>query len=655
MAIYKRKAYKDEILRMEYMNKLLSTIIILGLFAILLPGAVAVSEAKVSGWYSYYETFNFNDHEYSVRLMSGEFRPTDDEHNQNGGTLRIGKDDDKVIISIGTCDVNENRSYCFLNKSFEKDNILIDDQGALQPAIHIQIMEYDYSSKVDVTRTFEKTKFSLYEIGTVEITVQNSGDYPITNARITEEIPEGFEIEWHESTFFQSANNKLQSTFNLYPNKVWSAKYKIKGISYNTKESYTTQLMYDSEDGTDIKKSSSSATIEVLEPYIMQTTLPTTIKRDQPTEFEFKITNNENEELTVNNLRIYVPLSLFIRGQSNLNTYAFNTLGTTTTLQPKETKRFTIRIGTPFVGNFGIMYEGDLSVKDKAYEFSGTKNITVETDGLNCYFSFNEPTIQAGRKLQFTANLKNVGDLDDYYAINGTIHTAFEDIPFTIPNIFREGAKIIHNQRYQMPFSTKDKEYPFTITATYQTEAGQKFTCKEENNYLVKGAENILGFDIFVSADKPAPGDDINLVITASNEITEDIYDIKLETTSEDAEIIQGIQKKKINYLGSETKEEMYSLTIHIPEAYQKEKIEVITTGIVDSHNYTDSITTSIPIQLPTQDDNEVADEIKDDAVEETTRNSTTAKSNSKNTDTNEEEAPEGFLAKLWDFIKKLW
>ncbi len=626
------------------MKRVLLLVLILGL--LLVPPALAVKEAKASGWYSYVDSFTFNGADYTLKLMGGEYIPGDDEQNAEGGTLRVGKDDEKVIVSLGSCHENINHSYCFFNKSFEREEVEIDSEGRLQPAIEIEFTEYDYSSDVTVKRTFEKIKFALYEAGEVNVVIENTGDHPMMNIRLSEVMPEGFEVAWHQSDVLQ-VENELKATFNLYPGNTWSTKYRVKGVAYN-KSSYKTTILYDAEDGINLEKESTSATLEVLQPYTVAVKLPTKVERDELAEFTITITNNENEELNIDNMRVYIPLSLGISGKTGLNLYAYNVLGYEGALDPKEVKNFVVRLNTPFVGSYSIVYKGDIEVKDETYNFSGVKDMAVTTMGMNCYFTFNQPTLQAGRNLQYTVVLENLGNLDDYYSINGTIHTPFEDIPFFIPSLFRNDFETVINKRYQMEFSKEDKEYPFSIEATYRTEAGQEFSCEEENDYLVKGAENVLDFDIFISADKPSPGDDVNLIVTVGNELAEDIYDITLFSNTTDGEIVQGIREKQIGFLASQEKEEMYTITVHIPEDYEKDKLEVLTTGIVDSHGYTDIESTIIPIKLP-EPEEEVKEDVKEEVEEKPVEKPTTQPVDEK------EEFEGSFLAKVWNFIKKLW
>ena len=139
-----------------------AVIILAVLVLLLMPAALAVKEAKVSGWYSYYDSFSFNGDEYSLKVINGEYVPEDEAQNTYAGVLRIGRNDEKYLISLGECHKNINHSYCFVNKSFDREEVDIDSQGRLQPAIQVELIEYDYSSAVTITRVFETTKFALY-------------------------------------------------------------------------------------------------------------------------------------------------------------------------------------------------------------------------------------------------------------------------------------------------------------------------------------------------------------------------------------------------------------------------------------------------------------------------------------------------------------
>ncbi len=629
------------------MKKVIILLVVLALLAV--PTVVAVKEATVTGWYHYIDDFSFNGDKYGLKLTGGEYNYDNPDASQTSGILRISRNDDRFIVRPGECQETINHSYCFLNKSFDSEKVDIDANGNLQPAIQIKLTEYDYTSSLTITRTFEKTKFALYETGEVEITLTNTGDNLLTNIRLHESAPAGFNISWQESSLHRIGNN-LSATINLYPGKTWSARYRIKAINYS-KSSYTTSALYDAKDEVNLAQKSASATVEVLQPYSTTTSLPSAINRNAPAQFKLTITNNENEELSVDNLHIYIPLSIGVIGTTNLKQQTFNVFSHVGTIPAKQSKDFIVKLNTPFVGSYTISYEGEITVKGKNYSINGSKDIGITTKGMNCYFTFNEPSLQAGRNLQYTVMLKNLGSIDDYYNINGTIYTAFENISFFVPSLFRDNSQIVINKRYHMPFSTKDKEYPFRIKAKYTTTAGQVFTCDEENNYLVKGAKNILQFDIFVSADKPSPGDDVNLIVTIENELAEDIYDITIFSNTTDGDIIKGVSKKQLGFLASQEKKEMYTVTVHIPDDYAKKELDVFTTGIVDSHDYTDVQKTTIPIKLP---------------VIEEPSNNVTIKNNSQINNEEPEPNPtpqpiaktdekKGFFAKVWQLLKRLW
>jgi len=625
------------------MKRVIVLILLIGL--LLLPGVLAVKEAKVSGWYASTDSFTFNKATYTLRLMSGEYRADDEEHNLYGGTLRIRKNDESFIVSVGSCYEDINRTYCFVNKSFDRKEVDIDSQGNLQPAIQISLIEYTYEATLDIKRSFEKTKFALYEEGEVTITVTNTGDKMLSNIRITETTPDGFNITRAQQNTVQVGNSIL-GTFHLLPGKSWTTTYKIKGIDYK-KSSYTTSALYDTEQETDFEKKSSSATLEVLSPYKVTSSLAKKVDRNTPTEYKITITNNENEELQINNLKVYVPLSVGISSRTNLNTYSFNVLSHKGTIEPKTTKEFLVRLQTPYVGNYVLSYEGDITLKGKDYNISGESPLEVYTKGMNCYFTFNKPTLEAGRSLQYTVVLKNLGETDDYLNINGTIHTPYEDINFFIPSMIRGDSETVVNNRYTLPFNTEDVKYPFRIEAKYYTSAGQEFTCVEENDYLVKGAETILLYDVFVSADKPSPGKQVNVVISTTNEIVDTINNITIYSNTTDPVRITSETRREIATLEQYEKIEVYTIEIEIPANYTKETIEIITTGIVNSHDYIDSITTIIPVKHTLETEEEDVEEKK-----ETTKDIDEKETTSPTT---QPEKKEGFFARVWTIIKRLW
>lgn len=573
-------------------------ILIILIILLLVPTVLAKTETTVTnGWRSYRSTLTTNGNNYTINANNVELKYTSQGepiYDNNDGVLVIKKNGKGSLIPYDKCEITLNHKYCFLNKSYENNKIDINPQGKIVPAIYVKLVEYTYASTIEKTKTYERTAFNLHEKSDVTLSLKNVGDYTLTNVRVIETIPEGFKVTWMGSGWYKGDNNTIKYNTNILSGNTKKTKYTIQSIKYGE---YTTntKVMYNTPTESNVETNIASTTLKTIEPYTLKVELPTTALRDSRELFKMNITNNEDKTLVLKKLIITPPLNMPISEKKNLGKYNYQYKITNVKIAPKESKEFNLKATAVFVGTQTFSYKGEIELKGYTYNISGSKNITISTNKLDCFFTFEPASINFGETTKYEAELTNNDENNIFYEVNGTIITPTKNYTFYERNIKEQENKLVLLRTFTPPFSLKDENYTFIIKAAYRNGANQKYSCESEYQLLVSAASTLINWSIQTNQSIAKPGENITVQIIGenflNNSLTEATALIKDEsTTNKKIEIV--------SFKPLETKE-IYTYKLTIPKSYSKNIFTITANLSFKNFTYTDSTEKSITITQP--------------------------------------------------------
>lgn len=617
-------------------------ILLVTVLLVAVPTGSAEKTTKITdSWYRYIDSFSKNGNVYSLKAINAHL---DDE---TKGVLIIKKNDAGASVNFDECVETIDYKYCFRDRTFEGDKVEIDGNGNVQPSIKVFIEEYSYSSDIKITRSFEKRKFNLFEKGQVTITVENTGDEVLSNIKLVERLPEGFSFLYYQEgmAFY---NNSIFNTFTLYPDSTWETKYTLKAIDY-AESSYKTQLTYDSETQQDLTASSSSTTIEVVEPYeVSITNFKKTYDRGDEVTFKLTIENNENEELEIDYLTITAPTVQSISGSAGdlrkdgLLSYSY--VGDN--ILADEKKELVVKDDIYSIGTFRFSYKGRIKLKDKTYIIEGEAPFSVETSGLNCMLSFSDDEPTAGTPLSYNITYDNKDD-ETFYELEAIVTSShLEPVTVMTSNVYGNRKRVAHTQHLIVPFTLVDDVYNFTLNASYRTRDNLSFTCQSSYSLPVNAAQRVLGLD--VHADKTqARRNETVTIHTALSNLLEQMPLTNITVTSVSFPNVKGgtadVSVKQLSPQQSTNT----SFEITIPETYTQEELEVLTSVVVASQTgYSEDVMTTITVSNPMVSNTTTNN--NDSATEE--GSGVTISKNVK-----KEEEKKGFIAQIIELIQEVF
>lgn len=621
----------------------------------------ASDETKVAnGWYHYQEKFTSGDDEYSFMLADAT---TSD---MNEGKILLKKNNERFVINIHECEETVHHKYCFHNKTFEGSKVDIDGKGQLQPSVQLEFIEYTYSNELEVSRTFEKTSFNIKETSDVTITVKNPTDQVIKNIRLFEEVPEGFVIEY-KSVGFTRLDNTLINTFTLYPGSEWTGEYRVRAEGY-VRDKYQTEIKYDTINESDQIAKSKEVELVVSTPFTVTYSLPESVGRDDKIDFILNIKNNEDKAITLTDISIDIPLGIIPTSYTGLYKGKYNQFSASEVRIPSgETKSFTVKNNAPLVGMFDIDYEGSINTKGFDISFSNKTSFSVTTEGLNCYFHFEDASIISGQYIEYDAYAKNNDDNDQYYNITGTISSELgEDYSFSVPVLLQGDEKKILYDRVITPYSPVDKTYNFSIEATYKTEYNQEFSCKTWSTVLAKKGDSIITFNSSINRTNVTLGKSA-IVSTAITNLLDSELPAFTITDEINGVTTTGITSNTFNQLSPNEYINTYIYTITVPETYEKDTITINTTIVFPTINITQFNSQIIKVLNPYVKPNSTVNTTTNATEPKTTTqpNSTiqpekkkpiiTSPKPKKATKEKEEEKDKNFFTRLFDLLESFF
>lgn len=554
------------------------------LFLVSITGALAGNERVIlDDWIRYDSEFIEDNVTYVIR--GAEVNDPDEEK----GKILIKRGAQRYIVEFGECETAATYEYCFINRSFNEEEVDIDAQGQLQPALRILLKEFDLEVDLEATKSVAKTSFRVNEEAEVELVVENKGDFVITDIVVIDKVPDNFKVLKNDHPF---SDNTLIRTFNLFPGNSWSTKYTIKALearnaSINTTISYTAQEEQFNEVFGERELTFSDSYVfsspSLKEEYIR-------LDKDI---FSFSVENKEAVDIYVQSVEVRVSPQISTSEKFILKKQS----PTRFTLAQEEVppgikKDFEIGLEFLEVGSFEIEYEVEVAVRNEVFTHNQTFIVDVALDELKCTIDIPN-LVNASSIVKANIILEN-GEGETFYEIEGQYNLGNEQGEYLIKNIFEERSIIVKRAEFIVPFSLNTTNYTLTHHARYRTVDNKYFTCEFEKNITANPAIQLIELEAGFQDEQIKRNETTNIILRLTNVLTDAIIEpINVYISS-----VHG-SAEPISLDGLSTSE-----SIEIPfEVYEYLRAEnaslTINLNIPTLNNYADSVLISVPVSNP--------------------------------------------------------
>ncbi|MGE0793334.1 MAG: hypothetical protein AB7V77_04110 [Candidatus Woesearchaeota archaeon] len=476
--------------------KKIGVLLVMLVFALILCGGAfgETSKTILNKWVPYDHSFTYNQIVYTIQTLNTELEdPTN-------GVVRLRRSDNlNVLIPYGECVETLNYSYCFENVSFDNEYIDIDEDGKLQPALKLKFIEYSYKEAMKVSKIVSKTNLNLYDEVEVKIILENSGDYDLSNVRIEEEIPLGYEVISKPLGWTQ-VGTKISFITTLFKNAEKEYIYVINPIEYKSGD-LITKIKYDTETELNKEIKEVKKTLKIIEPYTLKFGLTANkiIKINDKINYYFELTNNENEDLIIEELIFEISPNLKVGtiidfNQPKHNYYVVNDL----TLTPGQTKKFNLNIEVPYTGKFYLEQNGKFNVKAIEYTHKDRQLINVTTENLNCEIRVDNEEGNVDDIINYNLVLQNNG-LNEIYNINVNSIVDGKSENYNLEKLQGKSGEVILNQN---SIKLPDKNsVDIELKGQYKTVNGQLLSCYSKKTILINNFDDEDTNDLFEDGD----------------------------------------------------------------------------------------------------------------------------------------------------------
>lgn len=573
-------------------------IVVVLLVLLLAPGASALTETKVfdNKWIPYMYEERKGGHNYSFDSPDMFLLDKDKTH------LFVTRDGETIILNFDQCERTREYNVCYVNNSNKSEHSRIDYEGRLVPGVQIYVSEYSYGQDIEVTRTFSKDNFYLFEKGEVTITVKNIGDDPVTNVSVKEAVPESFQVSSSKSNVYIRDNTVYSShDFTLYPGSEWTTIYNVQAVG-SEDATYKTEVEYDSVWDQDQFEYSKSQELEVIYPFkYSYTTYGKAFDRNQKIDYLITLENNENEDIVIKTFEVNVPTGTEVISKTNILKQAGTKLyNTEFVLRPDETRKFTVALRPQKVGEYYIDHDIELGVKGMNFRRTNSSEFTVATEGIDCYYIFSHEAVTAGNLVNYTAIIKNNDD-ESYYNITGELEDMFGRRETFSQKTLSPGDNIsIEDNELLIPFSTKEQKYNFTIEGRFRNIVqNQYFECDNYYTLVTPGAEQVIEPTVTTDKDSYDPGEEAVFDITIKNLLDAPQELVIVEHYLSNNLTSTGTARETIPRLLGNEEIHAYTFTVPIPENYSEETFTATINISIPDSTYYDSVELELEIDNP--------------------------------------------------------
>lgn len=433
------------------------------------------------------------------------------------GKILIKKNADRYVIPFNDCVKDILYEYCFENRSFNREKVDIDNEGKLQPALKIKLIESSLVDTLEKTKTFSESEFLVGDKSEVIITIKNIGDTDFTNIVLIEEIPENFEIIKSEHNV-KFLDNKFVGLMNLFSGSSWTTSYTIKAKTPSD-ETYASNITYDYINSTRKSELFGKKTLKFLESHEFKIeNLKQTYNRGKRGIFSITITNKETVDLFIDELAIKVPLGIRVNNKKELIETSYNLFGENkNSLKPDESVTYELALDLSLVGNFTLDYGIKFHIRDEEYVYENENNFTVGIEGIQCNIEVPDKA-NAANYVNYKVVLENVED-ESFYEIKGNFTLLNETKLFDIKNMNKESVRVLSQGELLIPFALYENNQTVSINAKYRTVDSQFFECNFSKYIKITPSEKLFSLDMNFKEEESERNETTILVVKLKNQL----------------------------------------------------------------------------------------------------------------------------------------
>ncbi len=221
-----------------YMKK---TILLLVLIILLSCTTISgkTETSLVNGWVAQDHSFTTkNGNTYAIFVSGADFSVSD----PSKSTLQFKKNGDLIdFVSYEECETSTFYKVCYNAIDFEHTLAKLDQYGKFQPAVSVNITEFDYGDDISIVKTVDLNEVNEGKNTRIKILIRNTGKIDLVNVKLNEILGKGFSAFKYSEGF-----ENLEITFDvLRVNATEELFYYV--TAGNSTGTFITKIVYDTQ------------------------------------------------------------------------------------------------------------------------------------------------------------------------------------------------------------------------------------------------------------------------------------------------------------------------------------------------------------------------------------------------------------------------
>lgn len=532
-------------------------------------------------WQSYDTSFTVDNILYRARISTTE-------HDQ----MVLRADGINYLIYLEECKEVGAFSYCYENKSYDRSEATIADDGNLVPAVKLVIWEdKTLSSSIQVKHQFEAPGYEIKEIE-MEVILTNKGTTTLEDSEYTIFIPGNITIT-NQGTFIRNGN-LLTKKVNLGPGKTLSYKFRFIPKEYGA---YNFNYNYNYTAGT-IKTVKGTVNVAVNSPY--ELVLPNLAQNYDVTDsvrFPVIIKNKHpSSNLIIKKITITGPPEYdYGIGLSKLTKKTANVFEGQAIIQPNSQKDFALTMYPVYSGTFRVFVDLDMELEGKPLTLS--RNVTIKSDikDFSAKIYFDKSNVLPGETVKLIFYYYNSHFTNSLKGADVTVNSSLFRETFTIGEIPPGSQDNLLLKTFEIPPRERDEKAQFRAELKFKTESGQIIRKNYTETLSIAGSGKILQLTQKVNKKTASPDDEIIVEVSAKNLRDQSYQDVIFQELYPEGTTKSGEVYKKVNFLPLEDKL-IYIYKLYVPQNYEFNKFNITSTAKIESLLYETSASTVLTI-----------------------------------------------------------
>jgi len=584
---------------------------LLFLVLFLLPAAHAT-------WYYAGDTFTQDGVLYSVE-------------GSDESLVLLGVSGRTFLVRLGECIRNGLAEYCYVDTAYPDDDDHIKyEAGAVYYGYDLSIGEV--APAITVTRELSTEEPFLNQDVTVTVTLENTGEYRITDIRYDEALPAGV------TGVGTAVSNRVSYTKTaLSAGYTDRFTYRVRPVVYGT-FTLAPIIRYTSE-GVVFNASVSSETIEVASPVDIDRYVTPALGLEEVGTYALNVTNDQGGDVQVQ-IVIGVPAGVTVTQASGLAKQG-SSYTASGDIGDGETLRFSFSFTAGGPGSYVIPL-AVTTVKDgvtSTLSYNDTVDSTADGIAPSIGISPVKTTYPGGSQATITAVLTNENDEVGFRKAQGAFSSDLFGTKTRDQGALGAGDDVtLFTERVTLPNVTNQTTYAINLTGSYETVNGQRFTFSTSRQLTVIPLVRAVEITRALSSATIAPGGNVTVTVSAKNVYGTYIAIDAHEKLPVGVENLGGLTYAEVSIDKDATKQ-LYIYQIGVPADYADDTIALTTVTRVQGESEPQEFTTALDV-AGAGSPQELADgDAADAGVEE---------ASASETDTSDD----GFFARLWSRMK---